>query len=614
MSKSKVPTGPAADRTEAKAASAAVRYFLNMPLENRADLKDNTSSISAWGQAARLESVGTGIFYSATQIKNVSRRRLWQSSKIFIALILFISAALAAGDRPAQAGLLSFFHHKKKHQSETLETNAESSTTENSNPTSPPPRPTQSQAAPRSTGSPFYLRPTQGADNNRGSTNSANDRALSTPSFRAVKRDWLPPQPANCSCLGNQKHIIRIAVALNISSFELVTLDGARLFDASSGEIVATLTAQSRWSTTSANQNLVMRPKQASMLASARWALKNSQQDQSRLQSVAYYQPAAPNFEDERTSYDDHLLLLPLSGSPSRAGYFIKPFASGNQEGVFGLNGRFFRGALFIQPANPSCTAFNAINYLSVEDYLLSVVPSEMPSAWPQEALKAQAIAARSYAYANLGKHGSEGYDLKDNTEDQAYNGIKSEYNSTNVAVASTNNLVMKYDGKPICAYFHSTSGGSTELSENVWSKPLPYLKAVPDYDDRSPHFSWSRKFSIDEIESKLAAGVGPVLTLLVVSRSQSQRVSNLLVVGGNDAKIYSGESIRRQLKLPSTNFNVFSLPGCYTFCGRGNGHGLGLSQWGSRALAEQGYNAAQILTYYYKDIVIEPVVDNSGS
>ncbi|PWT94224.1 MAG: hypothetical protein C5B53_13640 [Candidatus Melainabacteria bacterium] len=609
MSRSKVPTEPSTERTEASAASAAVLYYLETSLENPLGFKEQSRD-SAWGRIAQLESVGAGNFCSAAFPGSSLNRPLWQlSARFLIAVILFGGAFVVTTESPAQAGLLSFFHHKKKHHPEFVdETSEETSAAPASNPLSSPSRPVQPQTAPKGASPTFYQRRTTSADyygKDRGSGESL------APPLKSVKRDWLPPQPTNCACLGNQKQIIRIGVAFNIASFELITPDGAQLIDASSGAMVARLPPQNRWSTASANQNLVFRPKQPAQLGSARWATENS--GQARLKSVAYYQPAVPNFQDD-SNYGDRCLALPLTGSPTGAGYFVRPFDSGNQEGVVGLNGRLFRGALLIQPANPAGTAFNAINYLSIEDYLLSVVPSEMPSAWPLEALKAQAIAARSYAYANLGKHGSEGYDLKDNTEDQAYSGIKSEYNSTNLAVASTNNLVMKYDGKPICAYFHSTSGGSTELSENVWSKPLPYLKAVADYDDLSPHFSWSRKFSIDEIEAKLASGVAPVLTLFVVSRSQSQRVSNLLVVGKNNAKIFSGESVRRQLKLPSTNFNVFSLPGCYTFCGRGYGHGLGLSQWGARALAEQGYNAAQILTYYYKDIVIEPVVDNSGS
>src|SRR5262249_55299463 len=140
------------------------------------------------------------------------------------------------------------------------------------------------------------------------------------------------------------------------------------------------------------------------------------------------------------------------------------------QDGVLAYNGKLVRGALSIQPASQGA-GVNVVNYLDLEDYLLSVVPSEMPSGWPIEALKAQAISARSYAVSNLGKHGADGYDLKDNIEDQVYSGVKSEAESANLAVSSTQDLVLKYEGKPICAYFHSASGGGTETSENVWSK-----------------------------------------------------------------------------------------------------------------------------------------------
>jgi stage II sporulation protein D len=581
------------------AASAAVLYYLKTSLEKPSALPEEVG----WARAALLEAIGKPRFCSAGSPFTHNSRSVWQSSgKPLVALLLFISQALCLSARPAEAGLLSFFHHKNKHRDESTAAPQETYSNSDSNPA---PAPTEPAQVPKIR--PSYFRPAPLSNNNRLEQSTPG---VSSPLIRSAKRDWLPPQPVNCSCLGNQKHLIRVALALNVPTFELVCLDGAQIIDASSGEMIAALPPQSRWSAGSANQALVFRPKQSSRQALARWAQENSRQDQSELRTVAYYQPIAPNIDYDR-GLDSHIVSLPLSGSVSQSGYFVKPLNSGNQEGVVGLNGRFFRGALFIQPTG---NLFNAINYLPIEDYLLSVVPSEMPSSWPIEALKAQAIAARSYAYANLGKHGSEGYDLKDNTEDQAYSGIKSEYDSTNLAVSSTSNFVVKYDGKPICAYFHSTSGGSTELSENVWSKPLPYLKAVADYDDLSPHFSWSRKYSIDEVEGKLAPGLGPILTVFVVSRSKSQRVSNLLVVGKIDAKLLSGEMVRRQLKLPSTNFNVFSSPGCYIFCGRGFGHGLGLSQWGARALAEQGYNAAQILAYYYKDIVVEPIVDNSGS
>jgi stage II sporulation protein D len=229
-----------------------------------------------------------------------------------------------------------------------------------------------------------------------------------------------------------------------------------------------------------------------------------------------------------------------------------------------------------------------------------------MPSSWPLEALKAQAIAARSYAAANIGKHGKDGYDLRATTDDQVYSGVASENENSNLAVGLTTGLVLKQEGKPITAFFHSTSGGATEFSENVWGKSLSYLHSVPDFDDASPHFSWTRKVSVDDIENLVGRDIGQLLSLSVVSRTGSNRVQYLLAQGASGSKLINSETLRRGLKLPSTLFNVGTEPNSYVFAGRGFGHGLGMSQYGAKALAERGCNAAQILSYYYKDVVID--------
>ncbi len=306
---------------------------------------------------------------------------------------------------------------------------------------------------------------------------------------------------------------------------------------------------------------------------------------------------------------------VPQSGS-----YFLvvdnketESTGAGNLPLQITCNGKSYKGCLCLSAVAQS-SSFNLINYLDIEDYLLSVVPSEMPSSWTYEALKAQAIAARSYALANLGKHAKDGYDVKDTTEDQVYSGIKSEAPTSNQAVIATRGLVLTYQGKPICAYFHSTSGGSTELAENVWSKPLPYLKSVAGFDQLSPHYSWSRKFSIDELESNIVPEAGKLLSILVIARTPTQRATYLLLISSSGARILPAETVRRALNLPSNNFNVTPCDQAYSFTGHGFGHGLGLSQWGAKALAEQGYNAEQILKYYYKDVNVERPSDVFGS
>ncbi|MBQ7126778.1 SpoIID/LytB domain-containing protein [bacterium] len=124
------------------------------------------------------------------------------------------------------------------------------------------------------------------------------------------------------------------------------------------------------------------------------------------------------------------------------------------------------------------------INDIPIEEYLKGVVPSEMPPSWEHEAHKAQAIAARSYAYANLGKRAKYGYDLNDTPEDQAYGGASAETEQTNEAVTETDRVVLIYNHAIIPAYYSASAGGKTQTAGQVWSKDLPYIKSVPSFDD----------------------------------------------------------------------------------------------------------------------------------
>ena len=124
------------------------------------------------------------------------------------------------------------------------------------------------------------------------------------------------------------------------------------------------------------------------------------------------------------------------------------------------------------------------INDIPIEDYLRGVVPSEMPSGWEHDAHKAQAIAARSYALANLGKRAKYGYDLNDTPEDQAYGGASAEAVGTNDAVAETAGIVLVHDGKIIPAYYSASAGGKTLSAGQVWMKDLAFIKSVPSFDD----------------------------------------------------------------------------------------------------------------------------------
>lgn len=159
----------------------------------------------------------------------------------------------------------------------------------------------------------------------------------------------------------------------------------------------------------------------------------------------------------------------------------IKPL---NQEACVFTKGNWYRGILRVENRNNS---ISVINDVCLENYLQGVVPAEMPSSWEKEALKAQAIAARTYAIANYGKHAKEGFDLVDTQTDQVYLGVKTETESTNNAVLETAGMIMTYDNKPISAMYCSSAGGQTISALQSWGNDIPYLQAVPSYDDNVP-------------------------------------------------------------------------------------------------------------------------------
>jgi stage II sporulation protein D len=261
---------------------------------------------------------------------------------------------------------------------------------------------------------------------------------------------------------------------------------------------------------------------------------------------------------------------------------------------------RWYRGVLELRPSPTGVTVINAV---PLEQYLYGVVPSEMSASWPLESLKSQAIAARSYAVANSGKHRSRGYDVCDTDECQVYTGAAVEAVRSNQAIDATRGEVLMYGRKTIAAFFHSSSGGHTENSEDVWMQRLPYIRAVPDYDQKSPHFAWYKNVSSEKIASGLArqgVDVGQLMQVAPLSRSASGRVREVQVVGTAGSRTVRGETFRIAAGLNSTLFNVAPVgegqPVEFSFAGRGWGHGLGLSQWGARSVAEAGYGYVEIL------------------
>ena len=278
----------------------------------------------------------------------------------------------------------------------------------------------------------------------------------------------------------------------------------------------------------------------------------------------------------------------------------------------------------------------NIINYLKLEKYLKSVVGSEMPKEFPLAALQAQAIAARTYALKLLDKN--KLFDLHSTQASQVYLGLESETLKINRAVKSTNSLVLFYKDQLIDAVFHSSSGGRTESSGQVWKYQLPYLKSVIDYDHDSSKYSWTNKFTSAELENVFPS-LGGVNSIHIIDRSNTDRVLKIILYGTNRNKIISGKNLRKKLKLLSTKFEFdlkFSpfnqskidnklnyenklvndlapqplplIPEEYFLFvrGFGAGHGVGMSQWGAKTMAERGSSFRKILKHYYTGVQIK--------
>ncbi len=262
------------------------------------------------------------------------------------------------------------------------------------------------------------------------------------------------------------------------------------------------------------------------------------------------------------------------------------------------IGDRWYRGKTRLINQNGNLLA---INNVDMEEYLYSVVGAEAIPSWPIEALKAQAVAARTYALNKRSESKSNFYDLDTTTATQVYKGLNSEYSSTHEAVNQTIGQVMTYNSTPILAVFHSSSGGHTENVEDVWTQKLAYLRGVTDYDQQAPVYQWNANFSRSDLSRRIG-GVGNVKSLVPQKRTPQGRIVSMKVVGDRGAKVLTGSQIRQALDLRSTLFNISGNGSTFQITGKGFGHGIGLSQWGAYGLANQGYNYQQILGHYYQN------------
>ncbi|MCL1936387.1 MAG: SpoIID/LytB domain-containing protein [Defluviitaleaceae bacterium] len=337
-----------------------------------------------------------------------------------------------------------------------------------------------------------------------------------------------------------------------------------------------------------------------------------------------------------------------------------------NDNNFMQLSNREYRGIIeFHRHRGVGITPVNIIN---LEEYLFSVVPSEMPAYWNMEALKAQAIASRSFTAARRGFLNYRGYELCDTVFSQVYSGVQTEHERSTNAVIDTTGQMIFFDGDIVLAVYFSSSGGSTENSENAWIETVPYLRSVRDTFEEG-YMEWERQFTLSQINNlaiRQNINIGNIKSISLIN-GMNGRVFNFRLNGKTGNHYITGENIRNFFSyyggnLPSRNFtfadnshihnyqnsnfdsyennnylyvfdsnndivriNLNNIGDIYNktiipneiysvttstdynikFVGRGWGHGVGMSQFGANSMANIGFNHIQVLQHYFTGVEI---------
>lgn len=345
------------------------------------------------------------------------------------------------------------------------------------------------------------------------------------------------------------------------------------------------------------------------------------------------------NKDNEKIIVDEPIVIKPTKPEGTITLFNVK---LGQDNFWANQQDRSYLGSIEI---NTSDIGINVINVISLEEYLYSVVPSEMPHHWPKEALKAQAVTARTEAMAKLGRHKNEGFDFCSEVHCQVCRGVEQEIEVTSQAVDETRGIIMTYSGKPVDALYSSNCGGHTQ--ENIFGdgQSIPYLVAKFDALEkynvsfplspieleywfkeppkgilcdiqeslRNSNFRWARIYTFSEINQMLnkLSDVGEVSKIIVLKRQKSGHISVLKIVGENSSYVLEKElNIRKTLgNLRSSMFKVEvkygpdKKPEKFIFYGGGFGHGVGMCQSGAYGLANKGKNYKEILKHYYQGI-----------
>lgn len=268
---------------------------------------------------------------------------------------------------------------------------------------------------------------------------------------------------------------------------------------------------------------------------------------------------------------------------------------------------RSYRGAIDI--IRTSDNKITVVNQLWLEDYIKGVLYHEVSHRWPMEALKVQAVAARTYAVYQMDANKRKLFDVTNDIYSQVYGGRTSEKFRTNIAVDRTKGEIMLFNKKILPAYFHATCGGRTENVQELWNhddlKPLRGVRCR--FCRRSPHYKWKKNIRLKDVQDKLnkkGHKIGLIKDIRIIERNKSGRVKNLEIVSrdgksitipGKDFRIIVGPNIIR-----SNDYRLY-IKGYYMDVeGSGWGHGVGMCQWGAYGMSKMRYRYDEILRHYY--------------
>jgi stage II sporulation protein D len=293
----------------------------------------------------------------------------------------------------------------------------------------------------------------------------------------------------------------------------------------------------------------------------------------------------------------DTLALTPVAGFP------------------ISVDGRLYRGSVIVQ-SNGNGT-LDVINVVDLEEYLYGVVGSEMEPHWPHAALSAQAIVARTYAVAHLGTREWLGYDLLAGEQDQAYTGMQAEAPEVVAAVNATRGTVLVYGANLVHAYYSDCDGGYTAGGDAL-ADPQPYLQSSPDrFCTLSPNERWSADVPLDDFSNAFRSQYGDIgaITLIVPGAADaSGRLQTVSIRGTIESRSISGPAFRALAGnhlVRSTRIDSIDVAGStIRVSGFGFGHGVGMSQWGARGMADAGKSAREILRYYYRGAEFAQIAD----